>query len=400
MDIKELYNIYQGNPEKFKKIVLYRNLLGSPISYNYKDSDLESLVQMIMSMDEKYETDFGFMMMELGLAYEAIYSNMKNNNAAREKTEFMNYPLDYQLRALISFFEDQHKLGIELNNIDGKKPITGIKHLVANVESEIYPGMRYSTSQNSENLIELIDYSIPYLYYYDSNFEKPCDNLTYERCLQCPDIMKFVHHSNFCELINGLWSLYIYKDYSVKLGKTDTDDDITVFVPNSNEASLIDFVAGIRREARRFQNSIDLLISNQNRIINGNKFIIRLAKKIKLDLWKSIFELELEVYLRCNLSANCTMKIIKQTDIFPAYLRQTLPYGELNDFLEVHEFLVTMSEIYSNILNHNWEEIEHDRFNYLCPVVDIDLLIKSFSRLYGKSLNTATKLVEWFIYYP
>ena len=48
----------------------------------------------------------------------------------------MNYPLDYQLRALISFFEDQHKLGIELNNIDGKKPITGIKHLVANVESE------------------------------------------------------------------------------------------------------------------------------------------------------------------------------------------------------------------------------------------------------------------------
>ncbi len=27
MDIKELYNIYQGNPEKFKKIVLYRNLL-------------------------------------------------------------------------------------------------------------------------------------------------------------------------------------------------------------------------------------------------------------------------------------------------------------------------------------------------------------------------------------
>ena len=52
MDIKELYNIYQGNPEKFKKIVLYRNLLGSPVSYNYKDSDLESLVQMIMSMDE------------------------------------------------------------------------------------------------------------------------------------------------------------------------------------------------------------------------------------------------------------------------------------------------------------------------------------------------------------
>ncbi|MFQ9703514.1 MAG: hypothetical protein ACLR0U_17585 [Enterocloster clostridioformis] len=120
MDINELYNIYQGNPEKFKKIVLYRNLLGSPISYNYKDSDLESLVQMIMSMDEKYETDFGFMMMELGVAYEAIYSNMKKNNAAREKTEFMNYPLDYQLRALISFFEDQHKLGIELNNIDGK----------------------------------------------------------------------------------------------------------------------------------------------------------------------------------------------------------------------------------------------------------------------------------------
>ena len=159
MDIKELYNIYQGNPEKFKKIVLYRNLLGSPVSYNYKDSDLESLVQMIMSMDEEYETDFGFMMMELGLAYEAIYSNMKNNNAAREKTEFMNYPLDYQLRALISFFEDQHKLGIEFNNINSKKPITGIKHLVANVESEIYPGMRYSTSQNSENLIELIDYS-------------------------------------------------------------------------------------------------------------------------------------------------------------------------------------------------------------------------------------------------
>ena len=47
MDINELYNIYQGNPEKFKKIVLYRNLLGSPISYNYKDSDLESLVQML-----------------------------------------------------------------------------------------------------------------------------------------------------------------------------------------------------------------------------------------------------------------------------------------------------------------------------------------------------------------
>lgn len=91
--------------------------------------------------------------------------------------------------------------------------------MVANVESEIYPGMRYSTSQNSENLIELIDYSIPYLYYYDSNFEKPCDNLTYEQCLRCPDIMEFVHHSNFCELANGLWSLYIYKDYSVKLGK-------------------------------------------------------------------------------------------------------------------------------------------------------------------------------------
>ncbi|MFQ9703515.1 MAG: hypothetical protein ACLR0U_17590 [Enterocloster clostridioformis] len=92
--------------------------------------------------------------------------------------------------------------------------------------------------------------------------------------------MKFVHHSNFCELANGLWSLYIYKDYSVKLGKTDTDDDIIVFAPNSNEASLIDFVAGIRREARRFQNSIDLLISNQNRIIYGNKFITRLAKRI------------------------------------------------------------------------------------------------------------------------
>lgn len=37
----------------------------------------------------------------------------------------MNYPLDYQLRALISFFEDQHKLGIELNDIDGKSHSQG-----------------------------------------------------------------------------------------------------------------------------------------------------------------------------------------------------------------------------------------------------------------------------------
>ena len=113
MDINELYNIYQGNPEKFKKIVLYRNLLGSPISYNYKDSDLESLVQMIMSMDEKYETDFGFMMMELGVAYEAIYSNMKKICCQR-KDGIYELSIGLSIEGIISFFEDQHKLGIEI----------------------------------------------------------------------------------------------------------------------------------------------------------------------------------------------------------------------------------------------------------------------------------------------
>ena len=400
MDLKGLYSIYQKNPEKFKKIVLYRNLLGSPNSYNYKDSDLESLIQMIMSIDEEYEEEFRDIMLELGVAYEAIYSNMKKNNAAKEKTEFMNYPLDYQLRILISLFEEQHKLGIDFNNTDSKKPSIGIRHLVANVESEIYPGMRYSTSQNSENLIELIDYLIPYLYYHDSNFEKTSEDLTYEQCLKCPDVMDFVNHSNICEIVNGLWSLYIYKDYCVRLRKTDTDEDIIVFEPYSYKANMIDFIAGIRREARRFQNSRALLIRKQNNIIYGNQFITRLAKRIKLELWRGIFELELDVYLRCNLAAKCTIQIIKQTDIFPPYLRQTLSYGELNDFLEVHEFLFTMSQIYLNILNYNWKEIESERFKYLCPDIDVDLLIKSFSRLYCKNINTTTRLMEWFIYYP
>lgn len=400
MDLKELYSIYQNNPEKFKKIVLYRNLLGSPNSYNYKDSDLESLIQMILSIDEEYEADFRNKMHELGLAYDAIYNNIKVNNTAREKTEFMNYKLDHQLRILISLYEEQHRLGIEFNSKNAENPSTSLRHLVARVESEIYPNMKYSTSQNNENLIELIDYSIPYLYYYDSNSNKTSKNLTYEQCLKCPDVMNFVIHSNICEIVNGLCSLYKYKDYCVTLGKTDTDEDIIIFEPHFKKANMIDFIAGVRRETRRYQNLSALLTIKQNIIINGNQFINRLAKKIKLDGWMGIFELELDVYLRCNLAAKSIIEIFKQTDIFPPYLKQKLSYGELNEFLRILEFLITMSKIYSDILDYNWKAIESERYKYLCPVVDIDILIKSFSRLYCKSINTTTKLMEWFIYYP
>lgn len=400
MDLNELYIKYKENPEKFKKIVLYRNLLGAPISYNYKESDLETLIQMVLSIDEEYEDEFHLIMLEIGAAYEALYNNMSKNSAARAETEFINYPLDHQLRILISLFEEQHRLGVEINNRDNEKISTGITHLVANIESEIYPGMRYSTSQNSENLIEVIDYSIPYLHYYDSNFDKNSLELTYEQCLKCPDIMNFVHHSNICELVNGLWSRYVYKDYCIRLRKTDNDDDIMVFEPHSHETGIVDFIAGIRREARRSQNIRNELFNIQNIVIFGNKFIVRLAHRIKLDLWNSIFEMELDVYLRCNIAAKNTIKILKDTDIHPSYLRQRLSYCELNDFLEVHEFLFTMSQIYSNILNKNWNDIESERYKYLCPEIDVDLLIKSFSRLYNKNINITARLMEWFIYFP
>lgn len=83
IDLNELYRKYKENPAKFKKIILYRKLLGVPISYNYKKLDLETLIQMVLSIDEEYEDEFHIIMHELGAAYEAIYNNMSKNSAAR-----------------------------------------------------------------------------------------------------------------------------------------------------------------------------------------------------------------------------------------------------------------------------------------------------------------------------
>ncbi len=394
----EIENLYISQPKDFKKTLLMKETFGNPISYRYTEDDLNVFINLIQYYQDKYSLgkskdntteDIILELTRMGSVYELIFHNMQKINAFREKLDFMKYSLDTQLKLLFIFEEDQQRIMAEINREHATKNISAMRHLTAFKENE-----QYSVVANMEHLLDMINDVIPYLQYKDSNRMEVClkkEPLCY---LNDPDFQQFITLSNLARTLKDIWELYKYENYDFGLIE---DRDELLFEPRNVLPAKIHYIAGLRRESRQVEAAIYASEQQTNFLSQSLRMQERIAQRYQPEIWKSILMLEKPIYEKCSRFPHAIIESVK-SETANFILNRKIGNNKLQDLLEMYEFLLTIAQIYLEILTAHRDPQKPDTFYMLCPEVDCQSMADSFANLYEYDSRTALTMLDYFIY--
>lgn len=399
----EIEDLYIHQPKDFKKTLLMKETFGNPISYQYTEDNLNVFTNLIQYYQEKYSLgkakdntteDIILELTRMGAVYELIFHNMQKINVFREKLDFMKYSLDTQLKLLFILGEDHQRIMAQINREHTTKNISAMQHLTAFKENEQFPNEQYSVVVKMEHLLDTINDVIPYLQYNDSNRTEKCFGKEPICHLNDPDFQEFITSSNLARTLKDIWELYKYENYD--FGLIEGRDEF-LFEPRNILPAKIHYIAGLRRESRQVEEVMftsEQLTSFLSKSLRMQK---RLAQRYQPEIWQSILMLEKTIYERCSQFPHAIIESVK-SETANFILNRKIGNNKLQDILKMYEFLLTIAQIYLEILIAHRNPQKQDTFYMLCPEIDRQSMADSFANLYGYDNQTALTMLSYFIY--
>ena len=401
-----LADIFLKDPHNFKKALLLSNSLPEPLERDFDDKNLETLIQAFIlagkivienSMDiVKYSTEF----MQILGAIKSIDKNSKSNSERLMKSEFSEFILSKQLQMFCIFIEDQNRLSqAELEKVHKKsKYITGFEHEVAFIPLNGRDDVKISASDNFEANIEIADTLFRYLYYksrktieLNDNFDH--DDISPYQISSFEEILKLANQRNM--LVN-IWGKFKYRDWKLDVRK-EGEMDLYYFSPKSKEDYKKEQIAVRRYIYRDHINSQPTNTKDLEKIKMSIEFLYEIAKNIDSDNIISLFSISKNDFLKASKYIEY-MLLSYSKSIDDVYLAAKFDGIEISRVFMGFKYIITIAMIYQKAVLKDFDQDNKSHYKKLSPIIDVELLIKHFSKIYDLPIECSEKVINLFIF--
>ncbi|HGS8960209.1 TPA: YecA family protein [Clostridioides difficile] len=398
----EIINIKNSFGNKFKENFLITGCLKSPLSGKYDENEYEKNKNIFVSAynyakNKNLDNSFLNELAEFFLFTETLFIHNKINIKKLENNKFSKYTLSEQLRKICIFLQNQKRL-IDKNaiiNYENMNFITGIEDCISR-NTSYESNSKTSIIDSYTSLLEYFDELIRYIYYLKKDDFKKNDFNTHENIHPFKDIdfEELTHIAEQRVFYKMLDTKFKYSFWNIHTGIVE-NKNVVCFEANDKD-KIKAHIASISRRRHLYTNNIKIsqFISYSDETIE--KAFDKLIKDVNgrtLEEWS----IDSKYYQDAK-------KIVKpMIDAFylstkPFYLN--LEFNKINskDIISAYEYLYTKSTIYINSIYNDFKENDYSYYQYLSPIINLDLIIGEFAHLYDLDLNYSKNILNLFVF--
>ncbi len=399
--VEILIDIGMLDSNNFKKRFLLSNALISPFSNKFNEVEYEKAMQIFFNIISKakgfhFDKEYMHTLEEMYFYTKLFYENNKTNTARLQNSQFFEYSLSEQLCMICIFLQDQSRIMQDKINetIKSKSVVTGMEADITFFEDAYVPNKQSSASDGYEAKVEIYNVLIQYLYYLKKeeldkrDIDNDIDVHPYE--LPCFEELTIIAYQRMMYL--KLEEKFRYSNWKITSGINEYEKDTYLFEPADVESCVAHQVAIHRRQILYTKS---LMVSS---VISEDDFdyMYSLSKKIDIDLlnFHCIEKNEYDIVKKYFESTRSAVK----RECKPYYLKCKIRDLSVEDLLDGHEFLNTISKVYMTACLEKFNEDDYSSYKYLAPRIELEHLVSSFAKLYDLHIEKAKKIIFEFVY--
>ncbi|MFJ5790603.1 SEC-C metal-binding domain-containing protein [Lysinibacillus sp. NPDC093197] len=390
-----IIELYLEDTSNFKKKFLHLNFIKEPISPKFSEADMDFMEKVITEVILKTEEDPLFIELnndirEIFFSYYSIYRNLFSNNENLNRLKISSLSLKEQLYCILSFISN--KL-VELNKhqIETTKNLyTGSEINISKFKTGNLGDLEVSYTEIFDTYMESCNTLIPYLYFIkqDSIEDGSKTNINLiNKDKDQSEIKKLIILAQQRWMLTILWARFKYSNYNFKYIDNFEDNKIFLIEPSSSVYELEKniFIGGQRLAYHQHVNmskSIDNKV--KEKLTHSMNYVDRKLSKHSL---KEFLNISKEEYKECIIFAQ--MDINSQEKLVdPYYTSIDYKKKSYDEIIKCIEFILTVAFFMDRHSKNNLE------------IINLDLLVKSFSYLYSLDIIKARNILNLFISKP
>ena len=383
-----------------KRKFLISDALKSPLGKKYSKNEYEKVSTIFLNAIERIkkidkENKFIEFLIEMCLYTKLFYENNLSNTQTLMNSKFFEYSLAEELQMICIFLQDQSRLvGEKINDmIRDNGIVTGMEGDTLFFENPYIQDVQSSATDGYEANLETYDILIKFLFYkkkkeLNSNSEITIvDSFPYESSIFEEITIAAYQRMMYLKAEEK----YRFSNWKISMKKNEDGKGIYLFEPTADEQRIAQVVAVNRRQMLFANNAMATSFGSEK----GLKYIEKIAKKInvrKLDF--SI--IKRDEYIKA-LECLKSVRYAVEKDCKSYYLECEFDGMKANDLFNAYEFLNILAMVYMDACMQYFDQSDKSSYKYLAPIIDLQVLIDLFAKLYEVPVNKAEKIIREFV---
>lgn len=387
--------------DNIKKRFLLSNALINPFGYKFDQKEYEKVCTIFITSLNKLkemsvENDFAYFLKEMCLYTKIFYENNKSNTERLRNNKFFTYSLAEELCMICIFLQDQSRLIQEKvdETIKRNGIVTGMEADTTFFESSYVQGVQSSATDGFESNLEMYDTLIKYLFHlkkdelYEETISFECNKLPYDSPIF--EELSIIAYQRTMYL--KIEEKYRYMEWNISLRKNQYGENVYLFESTDHEQGMSHTV-GINRRQMQFTNNSLMVVFDAE---EGLKCIELMAKQLNVNNVDFRF-IEKKEYFKATTFFK-SIRTAAEKECKPYYLECKIGILEAKDLFDCYEFLNIVGKVYISACLKCFSQYDKLSYKYLAPIINMQMLIETFAKLYDISIGKANAIIREFVY--
>ena len=399
--VKGLLDMCVWRKNAFRESLLLSGCLKNPLGFSYKEEDYTFTMRVFangIKEAEKREYDEADLstLNQCFLYTNILYKNAQENEKQLEANQFSRYTLVEQLLMICMFIQDQTRLAKEQLNKQYAQAdmITGMEPVIASGAADDAECQASSLVDSFEAVTQYSNNLIRFLYY------KKKDELRMDCCsapnglhpFQVPEFRQIVDLSMQRVLYCDVEEKFRFSNWNIGAAATHDGQTTYVFYAGDENAHLAHLMAGIRR---RYQMTTGLyrladIVPDESEALS--RVFSHIGDRDHLESWT------ISTFMFRMAQQSIRPEIAVNLSVIPYLLNCRINGNTVKDIVKGFEFLRILSGAYIHVIYDKFDASDYAQYQSLAPIVSLEYLVGSFSKLYGCKRKEAKEIIGYYIF--
>jgi hypothetical protein len=214
--------------------------------------------------------------------------------------------------------------------------------------------------------------------------------------LECLSSYEFITYLSAQRVIySELWANFKYSEWQLSIRKLPNEEVVYVLQPKRIDKYKQHRIANLRRNYILTTSIFRTQDSDQIR--ESYKEITRLSESININDIETLYRINESDYFKAKRYAYVFIDTFK-CNTCEFYLGISISNIKVHDIISGYEYLRTIADIYKVAVYAVFDEENMAHYKYLSPIINLDELVRQFSRLYHYDLEYAHDIISLFTF--
>lgn len=398
-----IVELYTENPKSFRKNILFGKILPEPTQRAFDKVKFARLETIFFHAVDVYKGknsgDEGLLneVLQIFISIKLLREANENNIDRLEKNLFAQRDYLDKLKCFSIFMQDQYRLMIESNRSqpNEQRLFTGFEmELEKNETGQFSTGLSYIDTYEAT-----IDVADTFFRLFGFLNKKEIETQSYDEKVVIPyndgSFEEILHLGAHRNLIDVLWGKFKYDNWDLKKNRQGSIDFLQ-FEPQNKRELLIGQIATLRYKQEELLNTsiaVQLHMKENQRISRSMELFARTAG---LNIERHL-EIDIEKYKIYRKLMDTISDPMKRR-LSPIFKRLSYNGIPIEIFEETIQFLQVIAMTYDNSISIHFKQKNLSMYGKLAPMVKIERLCTSLSRLHNYDMAKARCLVDMLIF--